>query len=197
MLTNEVPLDKGQEVFMHGLRIVGLLALVGAMGTGCETISAQGQSRRVTETRATYEVEALRAELQRIEQRVAGMEAEREMLHGHIKGLRDTLVESDNRRAAELVSIHQQLKAQSAEQDRIRRELADELGGRIEKILKASQPPPPSRKQQAGYVHVVKTGQTLSEIARAYNSKSETIIKANNLKTPNDIRVGQELFIPE
>ncbi|HAS82847.1 MAG TPA: hypothetical protein DCS43_09305 [Verrucomicrobia bacterium] len=119
------------------------------------------------------------------------------MLHGYITGLRDNLVESDTRRASELAAIHQQLKAQSQEQDRVRRELADELGGRIEKILKTAQPTPPPRKQQAGYVHVVKTGQTLSEIARAYNSKSELIIKANNLKNPNDIRVGQELFIPE
>jgi LysM repeat protein len=47
-----------------------------------------------------------------------------------------------------------------------------------------------------GYEHVVKTGQTLSEIAQAYGVSVSAIKKANNLKS-DMVRSGQKLFIPE
>jgi LysM repeat protein len=44
---------------------------------------------------------------------------------------------------------------------------------------------------------VVKPGETLSEIAKAYGVRISVITKSNNLKNPDDLRVGQTLFIPE
>jgi len=49
----------------------------------------------------------------------------------------------------------------------------------------------------SGYMHVVDVGETLSAIAAAYNVSSSVIIRANKLKNPNQLRVGQKLFIPE
>ncbi len=47
-----------------------------------------------------------------------------------------------------------------------------------------------------GYEHVVKSGETLSEIARAYGVSMSSIRQANRLKG-DVIRVGQKLFIPD
>jgi membrane-bound lytic murein transglycosylase D len=45
-------------------------------------------------------------------------------------------------------------------------------------------------------VHRVRSGQTLSTIARRYGSSVNAIVRANNLRSRNRIRVGQRLKIP-
>jgi spore germination protein len=45
-------------------------------------------------------------------------------------------------------------------------------------------------------IHVVQSGQTLSEIAQAYNTTPEEITRANELPNPNDLVVGQAIVIP-
>jgi putative chitinase len=44
--------------------------------------------------------------------------------------------------------------------------------------------------------HTVKSGETLSSIARRYGTTWQAIAKANNLSNPNNIYVGQKLKIP-
>jgi LysM repeat protein len=46
-------------------------------------------------------------------------------------------------------------------------------------------------------VHVVKTGENLTKIASLNGVTVPELVKANGLKNENDIRVGQELKIPE
>ncbi|NKB24606.1 MAG: LysM peptidoglycan-binding domain-containing protein [Kiritimatiellae bacterium] len=48
-----------------------------------------------------------------------------------------------------------------------------------------------------GYEHEVQPGESLSEIAKAYQAKIKVIIDANDLENPDRLRVGQKLFIPE
>ena len=57
----------------------------------------------------------------------------------------------------------------------------------------------PSKRKisDTGIEHVVQPGETLSAIAQAYGVKIDTILKANNIKNANSIRVGQKLFIPD
>lgn len=45
-------------------------------------------------------------------------------------------------------------------------------------------------------VHIVGPGQSLSAIARRYGVRVETLVRANGLRTPNTIHVGQRLVIP-
>jgi len=55
------------------------------------------------------------------------------------------------------------------------------------------QTPPSSVGQR---IHVVQSGETLSEIARMYGVTTEAIVQANGLDNPNAISVGQALVIP-
>jgi LysM repeat protein len=54
--------------------------------------------------------------------------------------------------------------------------------------------PPAAREGKT--VHIVQSGEVLSEIARRYGVDMAAIIKANDLSSANALRVGQELIIP-
>lgn len=178
------------------MKRIFFLAVLLAACSGCETIT--GQQRRVAETRLYSEVANLRADIERMEQRIAGLEAEREILHAQVADLQSGWMQADARRDAELAALDVQLKAQVQEQARMRRELADELSGKMSRILQTQATSvSKAARTQSGYEHEVKAGQTLSEIAREYKASSAAIIKANNMKNPDDLRVGQKLFIPE
>lgn len=178
------------------MRNVFLVLGVLAVGSGCETLT--GQQERVAQTRLYNEVANQKVLIQRLEQRLGGLEAEREVLYARMADLQQALTESDSRRHAELAAMHAQLTAQAQAQETLRRELADELSGRMAKILQSQAAAVKTAdRTQPGWVHVVKAGQTLSEIAREYNASTAAIVKANNLKNPHDIKVGQELFVPE
>lgn len=45
-------------------------------------------------------------------------------------------------------------------------------------------------------IHVVQQGQNIYGIANAYNTSPDSIIKANELKKPNELVIGQTLVIP-
>ena len=55
-------------------------------------------------------------------------------------------------------------------------------------------PPPIARPE--GIYHVVGSGQTLWKIAKTYNVDIKEIMRLNNIQNPNQLGVGQELFIP-
>ena len=49
---------------------------------------------------------------------------------------------------------------------------------------------------KGGIYHVVKSGETLYRIGRAYDLNYAELARVNRLRDPNEIRVGQRLFIP-
>jgi murein DD-endopeptidase MepM/ murein hydrolase activator NlpD len=59
----------------------------------------------------------------------------------------------------------------------------------------ATQAPAPLAPK-GGIYHVVKPGETLYRIGRAYDLNYAELARVNRLRDPNQIRVGQKLFIP-
>ena len=45
-------------------------------------------------------------------------------------------------------------------------------------------------------IYIVKEGDTLWKIAKRYKTTMEDIISVNNLENPNNLSIGQKLFIP-
>lgn len=87
------------------------------------------------------------------------------------------------------------------------KELADANGIELKAVLRVGQkliiPPAKAKKTESakpaaveGEIYVVKNGDVLGTIARAHKTTVAEIMKANNLKNPNSIRVGQKLVIP-
>jgi LysM repeat protein len=159
-------------------------------GSGCETIS--GQQRRQREARMMNDIHNLKASVQRLEQRLDGIEAGNEDIYSKISSTQSSRSRLEAKHRAELAALESKLAAQRAEQERMRKQLVTELSSKMEKIIKTQAAPVIS-----GVEHTVHPGETLSEIAKAYGVKSSVIIKANRLKNPDDLQVGQKLIIPD
>src|SRR5262245_9045606 len=56
--------------------------------------------------------------------------------------------------------------------------------------------PPVTSKRIEGIVHVVKAGENLYRIGKAYDVSYMDVARANGIKDPGQIRVGQRILIP-
>lgn len=99
----------------------------------------------------------------------------------------------------ELAALRADFNALKAEQGKLRGEIVSDLTGKIKTIADKQRAAIEQQQaaQKTGYTHVVESGQTLSAIAQAYKVNVKSIMKANKIKDPTRIRVGQELFIPD
>lgn len=124
--------------------------------------------------------------------------------------------------AAEVKRLQDQLASLDKARQQDRQVILDEVAKQLETIAKRSgkntaptashptkpalpasgssapaQPAPASGDVEQGLEHVVKAGETISAIAKAYNVGAEVIMKANNIKDARTLQVGQKLFIPK
>jgi lipoprotein NlpD len=61
---------------------------------------------------------------------------------------------------------------------------------------KTAAPPPSAVKKIDGIHHVVKAGENLFRIGKAYDVPFEELARLNGIREPSQIRVGQSVFIP-
>lgn len=194
---------------MNSLCIGRALALVAALGaaalsTGCVTPYAAAEEQAARQA----ELDLLREQFRRVEGRIEGIELEIERLRRDVD-LARSQPSGPSRGDVEqlqsrLVALESQIRSVDTARQKDRQEIIDNLSGKISQIVSSSRPAsrpaaPQTRRAtgpQEGYEHVVEAGQTLSAIASAYNVSSKAIIDANNLARPDQLRVGQKLFIP-
>ena len=152
------------------------------------------------------EVQYLREEMRRMNDRLQASEAQ-------VGDIQRTAYSAEANRpayatAAEVAALREQIAAlqrQVRDLDAARagdkREIYDDISKKVADLMKKAAPAASSATKKAspqtGYEHVVQAGETLSAIAQAYEVKMDTILKANNIKNANSIRVGQKLFIPD
>lgn len=55
----------------------------------------------------------------------------------------------------------------------------------------------PADMPQTGIKYTVKSGDSVTKVARNNKSKVEWILKANSLSNPNDLKAGSVIFIPQ
>jgi LysM repeat protein len=136
--------------------------------------------------------------LQAIQSRLDAIEGRQESLSSRMKAL-----ENGGQFASkdDLVALRVDLNALSASQSNMREAVVNEISGKMTKLINqrdaAAQKKAEEAKAKSGYEHIVEAGQTISAIASAYKVPVKTILKANNIKDPTKIRVGQKLFIPD
>jgi LysM repeat protein len=124
------------------------------------------------------------------QRRMAGRLETLEMEIGRISRDLDTLKNQLDNRCAAI--------ERKSEDDK--REMVARLSGELDKLIKQTSAPAPAAKAAAsayGIEHVVRPGETLYTIAKAYNVSTRTILDANKIPDPNRLSVGQKLFIPE
>jgi len=113
----------------------------------------------------------------------------------------DNQVRAEAALRSEVAALRRDVAALRADREKLRKEIVEDLSARIGKLMAAQTGGGSATggggRQQAGRLHKVERGQTLSEIVRAYKTSLDVVLRANNMTNPNQLREGQELFIPE
>lgn len=184
----------GKDYTMKRIMLIGTI-MAALMAGGCVTLVDQASMAR-----QQADWESLCADIQRLNERINGLQLEQQALTREIEALRRAPRE-DLATKNRLDTMERQLVAMNAARESDRREIVTELSRKVATIVGGSSGGSSSGRgssssSETGYEHVVKSGETLSAIAAAYKVSSSSIKKANNLKS-DMVRVGQKLFIPQ
>jgi TolA-binding protein len=172
----------------------GLLGVLLVLGSGCVTLVDQN-----TVAQQQADMEKLQENVQRIQEKINGLELEQQNLQrdlGSMKGApkEDMLVRN------RLDTLERQVQSLAAGRDADRKQIVNQVASIVGASSSGSSGRSSSGRSgsgaQSGYEHVVESGQTLSAIAVAYKVSTSSIKKANSLKS-DTLRVGQKLFIPK
>ncbi len=167
-------------------KIVFALLTAGLL-TGCESIPFELQTR--SDRAAMTEDQLIAQEnLRRMAGRMETLEMEINRISRDLDTLRGQL-------ATRCAAIEQKSEAD-------KREMVSRLSGELDKLIKQTAAPAPAPASKAsssayGIEHVVRPGETLYIIAKAYNVSAKTIMEANKLQDAGRLSVGQKLFIPQ
>ncbi len=169
------------------------------------------------------QVANLKQDLELISRELAGLRSEVELLRRENAQLR-VVVDSFSKKAnynqgissAQLIQINSRLsslekrvQANTGSQAMIQtsvnkqmQELIKQMNDGFAKVSKGTAAPPSTKTfssdyPQKGFVHKVEKGETVSSIAKKYESKVKWIIDANQIEDPTKVFVGKELFVPQ
>tara|TARA_B100002019_G_scaffold287396_1_gene299318 strand:+ start:377 stop:973 length:597 start_codon:yes stop_codon:yes gene_type:complete len=176
-----------------------------------------------TNALGNVQVANLKQDLELVSRELAGLRSEVELLRrenaqlrvfvesvsqksNSSKGMSSAQVVQLNGRISSLEKIVQdnsksQIQIQSNVNKQIQ-ELIKQMNRGFEEVSKAPTTPPPTQSfstdyPQKGFVHKVEKGETVSSIAKKYESKVSWIINANQIADPTKVFVGKELFVPQ
>ena len=153
---------------------------------GCATMQTPQQAR-TAQAAQTQEQMIARENQLRMSGRIESLEMEIGRLSQELDAMRGQF---DMRCAA----IEQKSEAD-------KREMVSKITAELDRMIKQAAPAPATQTATKtsgyGYEHIVRPGETLSTIAKAYNVTTKAIIDANKISNPNILSVGQKLFIPE
>ena len=169
------------------------------------------------------QVANLKQDLELISRELAGLRSEVELLRRENAQLR-VVVDSFSKKAnsdkgvsaaqviqinSRLSSLEKRVQANTGSQATIQAsvnqqmlELIKQMNDGFETVSKSTATPTPAKTfstdyPQKGFVHKVEKGETVSSIAKKYESKVKWIIDANQIGDPTKVFVGKELFVPQ
>lgn len=197
--------------------VFGVVGCAGPMFEG--TIFEQPQQRDPTVARIVTNTQQMSMELRQLTEQVNALSRNQELLDARLAKL-ETQVTVAPQTSDDINSLRRDMQLVRAERETLKKEITDDLAGRVERIAARQQAeiaaarattagssvsarvtsggkPNGAARSASGYEHKVEKGQTLSEIARGYGKSMDVIMKVNKITNPSSIRVGQVLFIPD
>lgn len=199
------------------LALSGVLLVSGCAGPMFEGTIFEQQPRRSPEVaRIETNTQQMHLEFRQLAEQMAALARSQELLDTRLTRLESQLTAAP-RSQDDITALRRDIQLIRSERELLKKEITDDLAGRIEKIALRQQSeinaaraaasagaarpaaggPAAPDAARSGYEHKVVRGQTLSEIARGYNKSVDAIMKANKISNPSSIRVGQVLFIPD
>lgn len=174
------------------------------LGGGCVTTRQTPEEIRMEEQRRQAmqlrERERKEAEARReIQLSVEDADAQIQELRGELQRIHK---ETERERTRDLQRLESRISALEVSLKRLdeqrqkdREEIVNVLTNRISEVMRQQQAT--ARPVARGETHVVAAGETLSAIAAAWEVSTQAIIRANNLRNADVLRVGQTLVIPQ
>jgi len=184
-----------------------ILALGGALLpwhiTGCVSPQSDAPAEDFAGSRA--DIRILEEDMARIEGDIETLNMRLDQMSKNLDRSQSSAAHTGSAQSAALerrtMDLQERIDRLEAARRNDREEIINSITARVTKIVAGQgprqKPSRPTGGSQTGYEHTVGSGETLSAIASAYSVKMKTIIDANNLSDPNNLRVGQTLFIPE
>jgi predicted nucleic acid-binding Zn-ribbon protein len=142
--------------------------------------------------RAVQAEASLETDVARLKEQMRDVGASQQDAYRGVEACNQSVREMEARLDRELAELRSMIKALEAARVEDREHIVEGVKKLVGSSAKSS-----STRAERGYEHTVEPGQTLSQIAAAYNVRVDAIVRANNLGNANAIRVGQVLFIPE
>ena len=163
------------------------------LAAGCVSLSDWEKQALLDQS----EMEGLKVRMRRLEERVVALQSANQVLYRETDALRAlsrAATASDQELRAKIAEIAKLLRTSESAIENVRQEVVQTLSDKIAEVIRAQQSVPP--KIEKGREHIVKRGETLTRIAAAYKVSVAEILRANNLREGQLLRVGQKLFIP-
>lgn len=176
-----------------------LLIGLAALASGCLTpYPAEPDPEQV---RIRTEIANLGQNVDRLQHRLEVVQEEQERLQQELDELRRAGRQQNETLSQVRAETDERFREYEKARTADRQFMVDEVSRRLaEHLNRVSAPPTPTTSAtgpQRGRYHEVQPGETLSEIAHAYNVRVPAIVRANELDNPDRLRVGQRLFIPD
>ena len=146
--------------------------------------------------RQQAEIDRLKGDVRRLQGQMDEMIVSNERVFSDLNDVRASQQAVRTELSGGIQEIRSTVQSEVAARESMRGEIISHVGDSVTKILDRQAPATLAPRSERGYEHVVKAGETLSEIASVYGSSVNEIVTANSLKTPDTIRVGLKLFIP-
>lgn len=164
---------------------------------GCTMLEA-GSSGSRSQSQMQYDY--LEERVRVLTDRVTQLEQANASLQREVSDLQIKLNQAQGGASAQdLQSLREKVIQLEVQREKDKQAILDQLAREISGIARSSRPSSSGSGgsgSDVGYEHKVEAGQTLYDIAKAYNTTVTAIKKANNL-SGDTIRVGQVLFIPK
>ncbi len=167
------------------------------LSIGCVTSSPD--TAATERARLRTEVSYLNQNLDQMKNRLDIVQEEQEQLLRELNRLRETVREDHQVEQRQLRNdMEQQFAEFERRRETERNHIIEQVTQRISAHLeRTSAPAAGTGRTEHGRYHEVQAGETLSEIAAAYQVRANVIVQANDLENPDRLRIGQRLFIPD
>jgi len=200
--------------------VIGFLFVTGCAGPMFEgTIFEQPSQRDPAVARIVTNTQQMNVEFRQLAEQLNALNRNQELIDARLAKL-ETQITAMPQTSDDITALRRDVQLIRSERETLKKEITDDLAGRIEKIaarqqadinsVRAAAPASSGQTRSvsggksagtppatSGYEHKVLRGQTLSEIARGYGKSIDVIMRANKMTNPSSIRVGQVLFIPD
>ena len=165
---------------------------------GCRTTAekTREEQREQWEDKISRQVLELDGKIFSLQNQLSSLQRQQEILEKRFSNREAGIGSLDERQKKETAELREEIKSTRASIDTKMKIILDEIAKENERLLERIRQSRGSAVMQ-GYEHVVKPGESLSKIARDYGATIQAIVDANELTDPNNLRVGQKLFIPQ